>query len=1078
MTELMSTDDRPLHRLVDVPHRAPAAITVPQLAPGTRVPLNSSQASIWFQTQLHPTSTEYNSFHTFVHRSDLGPEQLRSATRQLLERHDALRVRVLEAAGVPVQEDVGPFEPPLAWHDMRAMPVDEAEDAALGIAVDALREWFDLCEQPPWRVTAIRLPDERTLVVLVVHHIIMDHWSWEQVLSDLVALIAGEPDSLRPPPPTGFVDYVAWRAGTRDEQAARSEMDYWLTQLGGELPVLDVPRDHPRPLVPSRRGHFVPVEIPPAIVEEARRLAGQEGTTLFVVILAAYKVLLMRLSGQSDVIVGTALAGRDDEIAEELVGCFVRLVALRSHHPRQASFRESVRAVHDVLMDALDNQAVPFDEIVSALNVPRDLAVHPVVQTYFGMQSLEFDYQGPERIDLALLERHGMARWELGVSLFETPHGIEGGIEAFADLFDVETVARFAQCYAALLASLLASPDQALGRAAMLRPDERRTILSDLNAYSRPTHQYSTLAQPFEVQAERTPDAIALVGDEGELSYLALNEGANRFARYLRNIGVGVGDRVALCLDRSFDMVTAIYAVAKTGAAYVPLDPALPEGRLAYMLDDAQPVVVITETTHEARLSHGGRQVVVMDAARHEWAAEAGTNLGLAVPCGAFSHLLYTSGSTGRPKAVACAVDSSVADILWMQQQYPFEPCEHSLLKTSFGFDVSLWELFWPLYAGATVVVVAPDGHRDVRLLAELIERFQVPIVYLIPTLLQAFVDELAPGRCQSLRWMLSGGEPITPRLRDEVHRRLDAGLVNGYGPTETGCATDMVVPREAGAPVVPLGRPAANFRCYVLDHELAVQPIGVPGELYLGGEVGVHHGYFARPGLTAERFVPDPFGLPGHRMYRTGDICRMRADGVLEHLGRLGRQVKVRGMRVELAEVEAVVMEEAGITACVAMPVEHNGVTSLVAFVVFADGCVVDAADIRQRASRMLPEHMVPTWIQSIDEVPVSLNGKTDHAALLGQWEGARHEPREIVQPADDTEAAVVAMFKDALELNEVSVLESFFALGGHSLLIFRVIGECEATFGVRPTVADFFTAPSPRELAGVVRAIAEAER
>jgi amino acid adenylation domain-containing protein len=1043
--------------------------TVTQVVYGDPVPLDPNQARIWHFSQLFPDSAEYNAFHTMRVPSAPDEERLTAVLRTLIERHDALRLRIFQQDGVPVQEDIGPYDPEVTWHDLSGEPEAEAEQRATALVSDAAREVIRPDEPPLVRFTAIKMPSGAALLVFGFHHVIEDGWSWALLSGELADLLAGR--TLEPTAPVRFIDYVASRHENLDETRKARALAYWTTKLGGGLPILNLPADRPRPAVPSRRGHTLQFDVPAAALPGAQRLAEQEKTTLFVVTLAAYKALLARLTGQADHIVGSAFAGRDDAIAERLVGCFVKSVALRTGLTGADSFRAAVREVRATVLEAQDHQTVPFEEIVANLDITRDLNVEPVFQTHFAFHEVASpDVPGME-LDPIGFVGSGSTKWDITLLMSRTPNGLAGVLEGSADLFDKATLERFARIYVRLFEDLVAEPDQRIDAHPMVSAAERDRILYDLNPYARPEHPYRTLAEPFEEQVERTPDAIALVGDEGTLTYAELNRRANRLARFLRGQGVRPGTRVALCLDRGFAMVVAIYAVAKAGATYVPLDPELPDDRLAFMLEDTAPPVVLTDGAEGRRIPEGSWDVVCLDDTS-AWDDLPGDDPRWPIPAGQSSHLLYTSGTTGRPKAVASAVDGSIADIQWMQRRYPYRPGDTAIFKTSYGFDVSLWEFCWPLYVGARVFVCRPGGHRDVQYLAAMIERYGVTAAYIIPTQLQVFLDELPAGACPTLRWVLSGGEPVTPRLRDTCHQRLTAQLVNGYGPTEAGRTTDMIVPKDPGNPVVPLGRPSPNFRLCVLDDDLRVNPVGVPGEAYIAAEVGLAHGYFRRPELTAERFLPDPYGPPGARMYRTGDVCRYRDDGVLEHLGRIGNQVKIRGMRIELAEIEAVLCEHPDVQGCVTLAVDIDGQPDLAAFVVVSAGAQPAESTLKDHAARMLPAHMVPTSIQVVETIPVNVNGKTDRQTLLNGWKGrSAGAPQDVVLPADDLEAAVARIFGRILGLDDVSMTDGFFDRGGHSLLVFKLLSAIAAELNVQLQAADVFTAPTARELADRIR-------
>ncbi len=1033
--------------------------TVPD---GARVPLTPAQARIWFSTNMFPDSSEYNAAETLSLDVSPSEERLDTALRLLIERHDALRLRFFEDNGQPVQEDSGAFDPPVVWHDLRALGPAEAALRAEEIGNASVCRLLRPDEPPLFRVLAIRLPEGRALIVLVAHHIIIDGLSAGLFLEELATLLSG--GTLNSRRTTRFIDYVAWQHDQVDKRRIAKEMDYWSGKLGGELPVVDLPADRPRPTVPTRHGNAAPLIVPREVSDRLKRLADAEGTTMFVTLLAAFKVLLLRMTGQPDLIVGTALAGRDHPVTENLFGCFVKVVPLRSDLAGATSFRDAVRRVHATMVDAQDHQSIPFEQIVANLGIPRELGIHPVFQTYFGLQSIEPIRPAGAQIGRVALLGSDRAKWDLAVSLNDTPDGVDGAIEYSTDLFDADTITRLVGMYLRLLTSVSAEPERPLGEHRLICAAERVRILAGLNPYERPAHPYRTMAEPVEEQAERTPDAVALVSGEESVTYTDLNERANRLASFLRDAGAGRGTFVALCFERSIEMIVAMLAVAKAGAAYLPLDPELPDDRLAFMLGDVDPLLVLSDSRWKSRVPAGSWPVVSLDEEEHLWSGRPAANVACEGSGGHLAYLLYTSGSTGRPKAVAYPADAAITNMFAMQGSYPYEPGDATIFKTSYGFDVSIWEIFWPLFSGARVVVCRPGGHRDPSHIVELIERHGVTMVHLIPTMLQVFLDDLPAGSCRSLRWVLSAGEPITPRMRDALHARLDAQLVNGYGPTETGCATDMILPPDPGA-AVPLGRPLRNFRVYLLDEDLEVVPIGTPAEAFIAAEVGLADGYFQRPDLTAAAFLPDPFGPPGARMYRSGDICRYRDDGVLEHLGRKGRQVKVAGMRIELSEVESVLHEHESVAECVVLVAEDARGKSIVAFVVPCDGTEFVASRLSSHAARMLPRHMVPASIHPVSHIPVSINGKTDHTALLAHRRA--DVEREIVPPAGELETRLADVFRQVLGLAELSVTDSFFTLGGHSLLIFKLISLCSEKLRVRLRVADVFAAPSVRELA-----------
>ncbi|WP_375415503.1 amino acid adenylation domain-containing protein [uncultured Bradyrhizobium sp.] len=843
------------------------------------------------------------------------------------------------------------------------------------------------------------------------------------------------------------------------------QLAYWRQKLGGELPALDVPKDRPRRAQsPGLPDHRIPFRLAPDLIRLAEEFAKSECTTLFVVLLTAYKILLLRLTGQSDVIVGAALP-----VAIDSTGSFPEdagaIAALRTNLDGNPCFREAVRRVQATALEAQANRGVSLDRVVKELAIAGDAATPSIFQAQFAIDV------APEDGGCSAAQT-GNARVcntdvDLTLVAMTKENSVASGFMAYAaDVFDPATVRRYLDIYPRLLSAMLEQPDRPLKRHALVSAAEQERILFDLNPYARPEHPYRTMAEPFEQQVARTPEAVALIGDEGQMTYGQLNRRANRLAHFLRNSGAGRFGFVAICMERSFSLMVALYAIAKSGAAYVPLDSELPDARIAFMLEDTAPRLVLVDRASTAKVSPGPWQIICMDDDGDRWAALPSENIPCDGPTNHAVHLLYTSGSTGRPKAVAYPVNAAIAEIFWLQRFYPFGIGDANAFKTSHGFDVSIWEIFWTLYFGATLVVCRPGAHRDPVYLADVIEKYGVTWIFLGPSMLQVFLDQLPEGRCRSLRWVICGGEPMTPRLRDTFYARLGAKLINGFGPTEAGTVTDMIIPPDEGSPVVPLGRPAANFRLYVLDEELNVAPIGVPGEAYIAGEIGLAQCYHRRPELTAERFLPDPFGPPGGRMYRTGDICRYRDNGVLEHLGRSGRQVKLRGLRVELAEIEAVLCEHPSVATCFAMATNDEAGQRILAFVVPRNDAALSPSELTDHAGRLLPRFMVPSAIVGMARIPTNVNGKVDREALLQCWRDA-DTVRPALAGATPLEQEIAEVWTNLVGRPPGSVNEDFLESGGDSLLMLRLVSQLSDLTGLELEITEFIDTRTVRALA-----------
>ncbi|MFI1919701.1 amino acid adenylation domain-containing protein [Nocardia sp. NPDC020380] len=643
--------------------------------------------------------------------------------------------------------------------------------------------------------------------------------------------------------------------------------------------------------------------------------------------------------------------------------------------------------------------------------------------------------------------------------------------ESMTAAADAPVALCWAESFVRLLSGLARDPECAMDTHPLLDAAERQRVLHGLNRHERPDIRYRTMAGPFEEQVERTPDAVALVDESGtELSYRELNSRANRLAHLLARRGVRPGMRVGICLQRSIEQIIAIYAVVKTGAGYVPMDTELPDARVAFMLEDAAPAQVLIDAVGRDRIPQGPWAIV--DVTDETACADCpATDLEVTAASGGLLHILYTSGTTGRPKGVAYPTAGGLANLLWLQERYPFSPEDSALFKTSPGFDVSIWEIFWPLYHGARLVICREGGHRDPGHLARLVERFSISTLFLSPTVMGPFIEHVAAVQVPRLRWALCGGEPVTTRIRDTFHRVLpEATLINCYGPTEAGSVVDMPLPVEPGAPV-PLGRPAANFRFSILDDRLEPVPAGMAGEAYIGGEIGLALGYWNSPARTSERFIADPYGPPGARLYRTGDLCRFRPDGVLEHLGRIDRQIKIRGLRVEPGEIESVLAAHPQVGDCAVLA--HGTPVRLLAFVAPATGLeptALDPAALRADTATTLAEHMRPERIMVLPRIPSTVNGKIDTAALVAAWRESVESARQAEPPASAEEAALIAIYQRVLAVETVSAGDTFIELGGNSMLAFRLLEECKVELNVRLEPARVLTG-TVREVAASIR-------
>ncbi|HEX5724995.1 MAG TPA: amino acid adenylation domain-containing protein, partial [Longimicrobiaceae bacterium] len=818
---------------------------------------------------------------------------------------------------------------------------------------------------------------------------------------------------------------------------------------------------------------MVPVELSLELLERLQALGRSEGTTLFMTLLGAFQVLLGKYAGGEDVVVGSPIAGRTRGEVEELIGFFANTLVLRTDLSGNPSFRETLRRVREATLGAYEHQEVPFEKLVAELQPERSLSHSPLFQVMFTLQNAGGGGGALPGLNVSGVGAElGTAQFDLSLTLAATPQGLRGALNYNTDLFERGTVDRMLGHLERVLEQVAADADVRLSQLELLGEAERALVLE---AWNRTEGEYPAEAcihQVFERQAARTPDAVAIVFEDASLTYAELNARANRLAHHLRGRGVGPEVRVGICLERSLEMVISLLAVLKAGGAYVPLDPGLPAERLAYMLDDSGvPLVLVQAALRGTVPAHEGVEVLAVDALSERLAAEPAENPAGGAGPDSLAYVIYTSGSTGRPKGVMNA-HRGVVNLLWsMRGTVAMAPGDRLLAITTLAFDISVLELFLPLLSGARVEILDRSAASDPALLREAVAAGAGTVLQATPATWRLLLDAGWEG-AESLR-ALSGGEALPAELAARLRERVGA-LWNVYGPTETtiwSTAQQLGAGPDVGRGHVSIGAPVANTRVYVLDRFLSPVPAGVPGELYIGG-AGVARGYLGRPGLSAEKFVPDPFAAePGARLYRTGDLARWRPDGTLEFLGRNDHQVKVRGFRIELGEIEAVLRGHGSVADCVVMARAEAGEQRLVAYVVGG----VEAAELRAHLRESLPEYMVPSAFVFLDALPLTPNGKLDRKALPAP-ELAPAEDR-YVAPRTPVEEVLAGIWAEVLRLERVGANDNFFELGGHSLLATRVVSRVRELFGVELPLRALFEGPTVAELAGRVEEIRRAE-
>ncbi|MFD6826610.1 amino acid adenylation domain-containing protein, partial [Streptomyces sp. NPDC060085] len=1068
---------------------AAARVAVLPASRPAEIPLSFAQRRLWFLNRFEGSaSSTYNLPITLRLTGTVDRDALAAALHDVVARHESLRTvfpespdgtpfqRILHSEEISVRLDVLPVT-------ADELPARIAEAAGCG---------FDLTEGLPLRAWLFTLDDTTQVLSVVLHHIAGDGWSMAPLARDLEAAYTSRTAGRAPewnPLPVQYADYALWQRDLLGDEndpdsLLRRQLTYWKTQLNDLPDQLTLPTDRPRPVAASYRGDSVSFTVDAELHARLAELARESGASVFMVVRAALASLLSRLGAGTDIPIGSPMAGRTDEALDDLVGFFVNTLVLRTDLSGAPTFRELLHRVRETDLAAHAHQDVPFEHLVEVLNPVRSMAAHPLFQVMLAFQNVEEpQLRLPGLIISPEPSAAPAARFDLCVYLDEsrTDTGEEGGLagvlEFATDLYDRDTAEELVARFDRVLRGVVRDPDLPVAALDILAPQERQRIVEEWNSTDTPVRQ-APLPVLFEAQVALTPDATAVVHGDVELTYAELNARANRLARLLVEQGAGPERLVALALPRSVDQVVAVYATVKAGAAYLPVDPEYPADRIAYMLDDARPVCVLTSTDTVDQLPSGLPALVLDDPGfRESLASRPATDLSNAdrtAPLG-LSHpayVIYTSGSTGRPKGVLITHDAIVNRLAWMQAKHPQRAGDRILQKTPTGFDVSVWEFFWALQVGATLVVADPGGHRDPAYLVNVIRAQRVTTLQFVPSMLAVFLAEPTASTCTTLHTVILGGEATSLELAEKFRETLDSGLFNLYGPTEASIdVTRWVVRHEPGALSVPIGAPVWNTRVYVLDERLRPVPANVPGELYLSG-VQLARGYVGRPGLTADRFVANPYDPDGRRMYRTGDLVRWRADGNIEFLGRTDFQVKIRGFRVELGEVESAVAAHPAVTqAVVTVSTGRGRDPRLIAYVVPAAGTTVEPADLRQFVGARLPEYMVPAAIVVLAALPVTVNGKLDRKALpVPDFSAAPHGRA----PRTAHEDVLCGLFAEVLDLDRVGPEDSFFDLGGHSLLATRLVSRVRTVLGVELPLRALFEAPSVARLA---RRLAEAD-
>lgn len=1022
-------------------------------------PLSPAQERLFVLSRFDGAGISYNLPRVMTIEGPLEWEHVQHVFRKLVSRHEALRTAFSLVDGEPVQRIASDDD--ISFSVMRR----QAAEPDLSQLIEAFIRPFDLEQAPLLRVELIQLSEEKHILLCDMHHIIADGVSMSLFMKEFAELYEGEElPSLR----ISYKDFAVWLSSGEGKSTLKRQEQYWLEAFAEEVPLLALPTDYPRPAVQSFKGANHAVQAGSALKNALNETAAQTGTTLYMVLLAAYNVLLHKYSGQTDIVVGTPVAGRPHADVEPIIGMFVNTLALRSYPEASKNFGQLLEEVKQATLEALDNQHYPFNTLVEKLNLPRDLSRNPLFDTMFSLQNIDMGTR--ELTGLRIEPFHfegGAAKFDLSLESTETEDDLIISFEYGTALFKRETIERMGDHFVRILKEVASNSEVLLADIDMMSGEEKAQLTERFNDTEAEFPAESTLYEWFESQAHKTPDAVAVWDDSRTLTYRELNAQANRLAYKLRNCGVGPDCIVPLMLERAAEMIVGILAIQKAGGAYLPIDPDFPEERMQYMLEDSGAKWLLTQTKFvaKARSLLVGEVIDLNDPASYE-DGEASNLKPIAGPCH-LAYVIYTSGSTGNPKGVMIEHRAAINRIHWMQKAYPINENDVILQKTPYTFDVSVWEMFWWGFTGAKVCFLKPGGEKDPEEIVQAIERSRITTLHFVPSMLGLFLDYVTQGshaeRLSSLRLLFASGEALqlehVRRFNKELYSRHGTKLINLYGPTEAAIDVSYFDCSTSDVPgIVPIGKPIDNIGLYVVDGNFNLQPIGIPGELCIAG-IGLARGYVNNPALTAEKFVDNPFA-PGTKMYRTGDLARWLPDGNVEYLGRLDFQVKIRGYRIELGDIETALQRHEAVRDTVVVALQDKEKLSFLC-AYFTAGRELNVSELREHLGNGLPAYMIPSQFVQLERLPLSSNGKINRKALP-EPEGLLATGAAYIAPRTPTEELLVSLWREALAVERVGVLDSFFALGGHSLKAMALLAQMHKACGVEVPLRYLFESPT----------------
>ncbi len=1034
-------------------------------------PLSYAQQRLWFLNQLEPDSPFYNIAQVFRVHGTINIDSLLKTLNTIINRHETFRTTFKIEGEEPVQVISTKLTLDLPTIDISESTGKKREIKIRNLISEFTKQPFDLSCGPLIRFHLIRVDDQEHIFVFVMHHIVSDGWSMGIFNRELKAFYnsfcSGEPYTPQDLP-IQYADFSQWQRQWFKGNVMENQLDYWRKQFKNVPSLLELPIDHQRPLIQSFRGSKEYVLLSNELTKALKALSIKENVTLFMTLLAAFQLLLFRYTGQKIIVTGSPISNRTISEIENLIGFFVNTLVFRADFSDNPTFSELLKQVRQGTLNAFENQDLPFEKVVEELQPERSLSYSPIFQVMFTFQN-----DPPVSLDLSNLTLtqvkvdYKSSKFDLTLFVSETDQGLRALIEYNTDLFNRDTIRRMLGHFQTLLESIANDSGSSISTLPILTKGEQEQLLLEWNNTKIDYPLNKGIHQLFEMQVEKSLDAVAVANEDDQLTYRELNKRSNQLAHYLQKLGIGPEILVGICMERSIEMVISLVGILKAGGAYIPLDPSYPKERLKFMIDDSNSEILLTTKNLLKCLPDNNIKKICLD---NEWnviSKYRTENLPNANVRN-LAYVIYTSGSTGKPKGVAIEHEAVVNQMYWMQDQFKLSSNDLILQKTPYSFDVSVSELFFPLMFGSRLLLAKPEGHKDPDYLIKLIQEHKVTILQFVPSMLQVFLESKDVEKCVSVRQVICAGEALSYELKNRFFSIFNAQLINLYGPTEAAIyASYWECSQSLPQEVVPIGYPISNYKLYILDNFLQPVPIGVSGGLYIGG-VGLARGYINRPDLTDERFIDNPFKkYSNERLYRTGDLACYLPDGAIKFLGRIDHQVKVRGFRIELGEIESSLSQHPCVREVVVLVLEDEpGNKWLVAYIVPEEESIIQSTELRSFLKEKLPEYMVPSIFVMLSELPLTPNGKVDRKALPVPDQERPELEKEFVAPRTSEEKELTEIWCEVLKLKQVGIYDNFFELGGHSLLATRVMARTRDAFNVELPLQTFFMSPTIADL------------